>query len=422
MKKLAALCMICALLAGCGAAPSAVEPSGSAEAAPTPSAWGVMSAPSITTTPQTSDRENSSEEHTMSIEESSAAETPEPPQSLTELLPAGPKVIADGVELPSVQVDGTAYVNKNDLESVYSWLNIQTDVTSAVMTGYDGTSISLTVAAPEEAEASAEENKPCIHFTGQTEEYWLPLRQCAEQAGLYVLWDGTVPAVYVTLMPDTSLIPQGRTVPVWMYHEVGNDIWGIESLFVSPDNMREQLQYLKDHGYQTIFFSDLTHLSDYDKPVILTFDDGYLGTYTELFPLLKEFDMKATVFVITASIGTEHDITAEEAKEMSDSGLVSIQSHTVNHPALAELSAEEQEEELKQSQLDIARITGRVPYALSYPTGSYNATTIEIGRKYYKFGVKMNGGNWHIGSDFFAVDRLYAARSTTIEGYGAAMP
>lgn len=422
MKKLAALCMICALLAGCGAAPSAVESSGSAEAAPTPSAWGVMSAPSMTTTPQTSDRENSSEEHTVSIEESSAAETPEPPQSLTELLPAGPKVIADGVELPSVQVDGTAYVNKNDLESVYSWLNIQTDVTSAVMTGYDGTSISLTVAAPEEAEASAEENKPCIHFTGQTEEYWLPLRQCAEQAGLYVLWDGTVPAVYVTLMPDTSLIPQGRTVPVWMYHEVGNDIWGIESLFVSPDNMREQLQYLKDHGYQTIFFSDLTHLSDYDKPVILTFDDGYLGTYTELFPLLKEFDMKATVFVITASIGTEHDITAEEAKEMSDSGLVSIQSHTVNHPALAELSAEEQEEELKQSQLDIARITGRVPYALSYPTGSYNATTIEIGRKYYKFGVKMNGGNWRIGSDFFAVDRLYAARSTTIEGYGAAMP
>ena len=422
MKKLAVLCMICALLAGCGAAPSAVEPSGSAEAAPTPSAWGVMSAPSMTTTPQTSDRENSSEEHAVSIEEPSAAETPEPPQSLTELLPAGPKVIADGVELPSVQVDGTTYVNKNDLESVYSWLNIQTDVTSAVMTGYDGTSISLTVAAPEEAEASAEENKPCIHFTGQTEEYWLPLRQCAEQAGLYVLWDSEGPAVYVTLMPDTSLIPQGRTVPVWMYHEVGNDIWGIESLFVSPDNMREQLQYLKDHGYQTIFFSDLTHLSDYDKPVILTFDDGYLGTYTELFPLLKEFDMKATVFVITASIGTEHDITAEEAKEMSDSGLVSIQSHTVNHPALAELSAEEQEEELKQSQLDIARITGRVPYAQSYPTGSYNATTIEIGRKYYKFGVKMNGGNWRIGSDFFAVDRLYAARSTTIEGYGAAMP
>lgn len=207
MKKLAALCMICVLLAGCGAAPSAAEPTGSAEAAPTPSAWGVMAAPSMTATPQTSDRENSSEERPASIEEPSAVETPEPPQSLTELLPAGPKVVADGAELPSVQVDGTTYVNKNDLESVYSWLNIQTDETSAVLTGYDGTAISLTLATPEEAEVSAEENKPCIHFTGQTEEYWLPLRQCAEQAGLYVLWDGEGPAVYVTLMPDTSLIP-----------------------------------------------------------------------------------------------------------------------------------------------------------------------------------------------------------------------
>ncbi len=227
--------------------------------------------------------------------------------------------------------------------------------------------------------------------------------------------------VYVTHMPDTNEIPQGRNVPVWMYHEVGNNIWGIESLFVSPDNMREQLQYLQDNGYQPIFFSNLTHLEDYDKPVLLTFDDGYIGMYTELFPLLKEFQMKATVFVITGSLGTEHYITAEQAKEMSDSGLVSIQSHTVNHPTLAELSAEAQEEELRQSQLDIARITGRIPYVLSYPTGSHNDTTIELGKQYYKFGVKMNGGKWTIGNNYFSITRLYAARTTDIGTYGSNM-
>ena len=52
--------------------------------------------------------------------------------------------------------------------------------------------------------------------------------------------------------------------------------------------------------------------------------------------------MKATVFVITASIGSEYDITAEQAKEMSDSGLVEIESHTVNHNELAQLGSEEQ--------------------------------------------------------------------------------
>lgn len=63
--------------------------------------------------------------------------------------------------------------------------------------------------------------------------------------------------------------------------------------------MRQQLQYLWDNGYEPIFFSDLTHLEDYDKPVLLTFDDGYIGNYTELYPLLQEYNMKATIFIST---------------------------------------------------------------------------------------------------------------------------
>ena len=210
-------------------------------------------------------------------------------------------------------------------------------------------------------------------------------------------------------------------MPIWMYHEVGDNLWGIESLFVSPSSMREQLQYLQDNGYDTIFFSDLTHLEDYDKPVILTFDDGYLGTYTELFPLLKEFGMKATVFVITASIGSEYDITAEQAKEMSDSGLVEIESHTVNHNELAQLGSEEQESELRQSQLDIARITGKIPYVLSYPNGSHNDTTIELAKKYYDFAIIANGGKWITDSRYYTIPRLYAARSTTMDTFSSAM-
>ena len=56
----------------------------------------------------------------------------------------------------------------------------------------------------------------------------------------------------------------------------------------------------------TIFFSDLTHLSDYQKPILLTFDDGYDGNYTNLFPLLQEYNMKATIFVVSDEIGNEH--------------------------------------------------------------------------------------------------------------------
>ncbi len=416
MKRIGVLLVMCMLLTGCGSQIASAEQPVSLPSA-APSVWGVQKESDSASVSGT-------EMESVAVPSATPAATPTPtplPISLTESVEAGPQVVADGVTLNSLKLGEHTYVKLEELAKVYPWLMLTQDADGTALTAYDGTAIPMSFTETDGSAMLPESGETGIHFVGQQEEYWIPLRLAAQQAGLYLLWDDSTSTAYVTKMPDTDLIPQGRTVPVWMYHEVGNDIWGIESLFVSPKNMREQLQYLADNGYQTIFFSDLTHLEDYDKPVILTFDDGYLGTYTELFPLLKEFNMKATVFVITASLGTEHDITSEQAKEMSDSGLVSIQSHTVNHPALAELSAEEQEEELRQSQLDIARITGKIPYALSYPTGSHNDTTVEIARKYYTFGILMNGGKWTINNNYFAVSRLYAARTTTMDTYSSAM-
>ena len=75
-----------------------------------------------------------------------------------------------------------------------------------------------------------------------------------------------------------------------------------------------------------------------EKPIVLTFDDGYLSNYADAFPVLGEYNMKATIFAIGVSIGkdtykdTDHAMTphfgAAEMQEMVDSGLISIQSHT----------------------------------------------------------------------------------------------
>lgn len=95
----------------------------------------------------------------------------------------------------------------------------------------------------------------------------------------------------------------GRQVPVLMYHAVGDDCWGEEHLFVRPAELEQQLQYLSENGYETIFFEDLAHLERYEKPVILTFDDGYDDNYTLLLPLLQKYHMKATIFMIAGDIG-----------------------------------------------------------------------------------------------------------------------
>ena len=89
------------------------------------------------------------------------------------------------------------------------------------------------------------------------------------------------------------------------------------------------------------------------------------------------------------------------------------------HAVLGDLGYDDQQWELKQSLIDIARITRKVPYALAYPTGSYNDTTVELGRKYYCFGVKMNGGKWSTDGGRFTVTRSYVARTTDIGSYAA---
>ena len=421
-KKLGILLAVCLLLAGCGSEDVASVPAASAPGAST-EPWGVQMDSRVESG---LDSEIASAQGGITTPGPSPTPSPTPtptplPNSLTETEKAGPQVLADGVSLTSLDLSGDTYVKASELEEVYPWLTLTRDAEGASVTAYDGTSVPLTFAETDGQAMLPEPGEIGIHFVGQQEEDWLPLRYVAEQTGLYLLWDSSTSTAYVTKMPDTSLIAQGRSVPIWMYHEVGDNLWGIESLFVSPSSMREQLQYLQDNGYDTIFFSDLTHLEDYDKPVILTFDDGYLGTYTELFPLLKEFNMKATVFVITASIGSEYDITAEQAREMSDSGLVEIESHTVNHNELAELSPEDQETEIRQSQLDIARITGKIPYVLSYPNGSHNDTTIELAKKYYDFAIIASGGKWTTDGSYYTIPRLYAARTTTMDTFSSAM-
>ncbi len=416
MKKIGIIIIVCMLLTGCGSQIASAEQPESVPSA-APSAWGVQK------------ESNPASVSGAEIESAAAtsvtpAATPTPtplPESLTESVAAGPRVVADGVTLGSLKLGDHTYVKLEELAKVYPWLTLTEDMDGTSLTAYDGTAISLDFVETDGSAMLPESGEIGVHFVGQQEEYWIPLRMVAQQAGLYLLWDDSTYTAYVTKMPGTDQIAQGRSVPIWMYHEVGDNLWGIESLFVSPSNMREQLQYLQDNGYQTIFFSDLTHLEDYDKPVILTFDDGYIGTYTELFPLLKEFNMKATVFVVTTSLGTEHDINNEQAKEMSDSGFVEIQSHTVNHNELAKLGAEEQENELRQSQLDIAQVTGKIPYVLSYPAGSYNNTTIELAKKYYDFAIIANGGKWTTDGNYYTIPRLYAARTTTIDTYGSAM-
>ena len=104
------------------------------------------------------------------------------------------------------------------------------------------------------------------------------------------------------------------------------------------------MQLIKENGYEAISFDELIAFAEGkgalpEKPVLITFDDGYQSNYEYAFPILKEENMKGTIFAIGVSIGkkeyykdTVHKMTPhfgkEEIDEMKGSGLISIGSHT----------------------------------------------------------------------------------------------
>ncbi len=131
-------------------------------------------------------------------------------------------------------------------------------------------------------------------------------------------------------------------VPVLMYHEFADKVENTkseQSITVGTALFEAQIQKLIQEGYTAITFKDL---QDYfkgvgglpEKPVIITTDDAYLSNYEIAYPILKRYHMPATYFVTSQYVGVDTQkphFTWEHAREMEESGLIDIQSHTHSH-------------------------------------------------------------------------------------------
>lgn len=253
---------------------------------------------------------------------------------------------------------------------------------------------------------------------GRTDGIYVPVSDLTAELGLEAFADGET--TYLYQRPGTrEELPQGIYVPILMYHAVGDDVWGIPELFVGEEDMEAQLQYLADNGYTPIFFSDLNRAAEFEKPVILTFDDGYDDNYTVLFPLIQKYGMKVNIAVITDYVGWNHKMTEEQIREMQASGLVSFLSHTATHPMLTECSQAELEEEMDGSRRALLRLTGTLPTVLVYPYGDNDAMVQETAARYYDMGVIMTDGSCYVtGDEPYTVTRFYVSRYTGLEAFG----
>lgn len=136
-------------------------------------------------------------------------------------------------------------------------------------------------------------------------------------------------------------IPAGSALPILMYHHiVTNEADCTNDMIVTAAQLEEDLRWLQDNGYTTILPRDLVSGAALpEKPVLLTFDDGYRSNYELLYPLLQKYGMHAAIAVITSlpDSGNDAYLTWDMCREMADSGLVEIGSHTNNLHNLGEL-------------------------------------------------------------------------------------
>ena len=220
--------------------------------------------------------------------------------------------------------------------------------------------------------------------------------------------------IFFRSRPKFSL-PKGRA-GILMYHSVSDrrDFFSA----VSPGTFQKQMAYLAGKKYLVIPLADLvrclrTHES-LGGSVALTFDDGYRDNYTTVFSLLKQYNFPATIFVTTSFIGTPGYCSAEELREMHDSGLVAIEPHTLTHPKLAKLSRIDAEREIRESRRTLQEILGTTPTLFAYPYGSFSEETIAVVRELGFMGaVMVKEGTVGPDTDPFRLPRNSIDRSTT---------
>jgi peptidoglycan/xylan/chitin deacetylase (PgdA/CDA1 family) len=142
------------------------------------------------------------------------------------------------------------------------------------------------------------------------------------------------------------------------------------------------MDYLISKGYQVIRLDEMVRMMGNNslpsKPVVLTFDDAYYDFYTNVFPVLKEKNIKATLFVISQFTGGDRYVNWGMIKEMSDSGLVLIGDHTLNHPSLPKMTLEEERNQIISAKVIIEDHIGKMVNFFAYPYGGVNANAKQI--------------------------------------------
>ena len=183
--------------------------------------------------------------------------------------------------------------------------------------------------------------------------------------------------------------------PVIAYHKIDEPTEDIKlrGAFTSPKNFAKQMRYLKKQGFNFYTASELIDFYRTNgffptKSIVLTFDDGWKDNYTNAFPILRDLEIKATIFLVPSCIGQttikvvgdgenqrEH-LALEDILEMSKYG-IEFGSHTLNHKLLHQIPLSEIKYEVEESKKEIENFLQKPCRVFAYPAGFFTEAAQE---------------------------------------------
>lgn len=200
---------------------------------------------------------------------------------------------------------------------------------------------------------------------------------------------------------------------VLMYHRVLQDDQvpaDIDpGMYVSRSAFERHLAYLREH-HDIVTLDQLLDWLDGRRPsarppCVITFDDGWLDNYTVAYPLLKRFDVPATIFLISEKVGDPNMVTWDQVHEMR-ANRVSFGSHTATHPVLTEIGDAAVVQELTRSKERLERELAEPCRWFCYPKGRHDERSLSLARQLYVGALSTIEGPVVKGCDLHRIHRI----------------
>lgn len=215
-------------------------------------------------------------------------------------------------------------------------------------------------------------------------------------------------------------------IPALLYHHVSDAF--TNNITITPQEFGRHMRWLAENNYRALALDEALGCLRHGQPppprsLLITFDDGYEDVYTTAFPILRQFNLPATVYPIVGAVGHWNEwnhrapyianhLSWPQIDELQRHGL-SFGCHTLTHHSLVRFDPARVRTELQSAQAILADKLGRAVTTLSYPYGDHNAPVRAIAAEFFELAFAVDDGGWDWLANPLAVRRITVRPGTT---------